>query len=231
MKKKILIIGGSSGLGLEIAKRYVSEGHNVCITGRNNPYLESATFVEFQINSDTSSLRRSIDGVIEKFPEVNTLVYAAGFYQEGHIDQLTDEEILLMTNVALVAPMLFVQRLKNNNPLPLKVILITSSSEYTPREMEPVYCAVKAGLGMFGASLVLDKEIGKVVVVAPSGIATPFWDGTNKDTSEMLDPHWLADEVIRLSGGVFKYKYAKILKNPPRTEVKVCNDNNGESLL
>jgi NAD(P)-dependent dehydrogenase (short-subunit alcohol dehydrogenase family) len=231
MKKKILIIGGSSGLGLEIAKRYVSEGHNVCITGRNNPNLESATFVEFQINSDTSSLRRSIDGVVENFPEVNTLVYAAGFYQEGHIDQLTDEEILLMTNVALVAPMLFVQRLKNNNSLPLKVILITSSSEYTPRELEPVYCATKAGLGMFGASLVLDKEIGKVVVIAPSGIATPFWKGTNKDTSEMLDSCWLADEVIKLSGGEFKYKYARILKNPPRTEVKVCNDNDGKSLL
>lgn len=231
MKKNILIVGGSSGVGLEIATRYIPDGHNVCITGRKNPNLNGATFIEFNIDSNTSLLGKRIDDVIVKFPEINTLVYSVGFYQEGHIDKLSDEEIILMTNVGLIAPMLFVQRLKNNNELPLKVILVTSSSEYTPRETEPVYCATKAGLGMFGSSLVLDQEIGKVLVVAPSGIATPFWKGTNKDTSKMLNSGWVADEIIRLSGGEFKYKYAKILKNPPRTEVEICNNNEGESLL
>jgi len=39
MKKHILIIGGTSGLGLELARQYNALGHHVTVTGRKNPNL------------------------------------------------------------------------------------------------------------------------------------------------------------------------------------------------
>lgn len=230
MKKNILIVGGSSGVGLKLAEHYVAEGHHVCITGRKDPNLTGAQFHAFAITDRGEDLAREADALVAAFPAVNTLVYAAGYLQRGHIDDLDDAALSTMVNVGLLGPMMLVQRLKAGTAGPLKVMLITSSSQYTPREHEPAYCATKAGLGMFGASLVRDDGIGKVLVVAPSGIDTPFWAGTQEDTATMLAPDWVADQIVALSGGVFKYKYAKLLRNPQRVEVVTCLDNSLESL-
>ncbi len=231
LHKNILIIGGTSGLGLELARHYVCEGHTVCITGRVDPDLHNAQFQTLDISSSSVQLEHDLNQLLTRFPLVNTLIYAAGFYQYGPIDALNTEDILTMTNVGLVAPMMLVNKLKHNNNNPLKVMLITSSSQYTPREKETVYCAVKSGLGMFGASLVKDPMVGKVLVAAPSGMRTAFWKGTENNLLDMLDPVWVAQQVIALSSGGFKYKFAKILRNPARVETIACDDANHQSLL
>lgn len=225
MKKNILIVGGTSGVGLELARHYTAEGHNVCVTGRKRPDLQGVTFHELSITHDPIRLAQDIDRVLGRFESVHTLVYSAGFLQRGHIDVLSDEALRTMVNVGLLAPMMLIQRLKIKSEYPLKIMLITSSSQYTPREYEPAYCATKSALGMLGASLVRDKGLGKVLVAAPSGIRTPFWDHTKEDIETMLDPSWVSDRIIELSSGAFKYKFAKILRHPPRVEVVECLDN------
>ena len=225
MKKNILIVGGSSGLGLELSKHYIEEGHSVCLTGRHDPDLAGAKYIEFNVDSDVSSLPKEIDAMLAQCPKLNTLIYAAGYSLRGLIDSYSDNDIIKMSSIGLIVPALLVQRLKNNLDTPLKLMLISSSSQYTPREQESVYCAVKAGLGMFGASLVKDMAIGKVLVAAPAGINTAFWDGSNKDRSGMLEAKWVSDKIVELSSGAFKYKYAKILRNPQRVEVQEMLDN------
>lgn len=225
MKKNILVIGGTSGVGLALAEHYLAEGHSLCITGRQNPDLAGALFRHFDITERAEDLANGVDCLLAAFPSVNTLVYSAGYLQRGHIDDLDDRALQRMINVGLLAPMMLVQRLKARTTGLLKVMLITSSSQYTPRELEPAYCATKAGLGMFGASLVRDHGIGKVLIAAPSGINSPFWTGTDEDTATMLDTKWVAEQIVDLSGGAFKYKYAKILRNPARVEVVECLDN------
>ena len=212
-------------MGLELARHYVSDGHTVCITGRQNPELQGAQFEHFDISANSVQLVSDIDKLLNQFQGINTLIYSAGFRQRGHIDELTDAGILQMINSGLSAPTLLVQRLKNKLESPLKVMLITSKSQYEAQEHEPVYCAVKAGLAMFGESLVQDMAIGKVLIAAPSGINTPFWNGSDEDTSSMLDAKWVSDKIVELSSGSFKYKYAKILRNPARVDIQETLDN------
>ena len=218
MLKNILIVGGTSGLGLKLAEMYAILGHTVFVTGRKNPQQSNLNFVPFSIDENSGKLIEEIDQLITKLPKINTLIYTAGFYQGGRIDTLNDKQILEMINIGLTAPALLIHRLKNNPGKPLKVMLVTSSSQYTPREQEPIYSAVKAGLGMLGSSLALDPEIGKVLVVAPSGMKTQFWN-MERDVSAYLDPKWVAEQIIELSSGPFKYKYAKILRYPRKVEI------------
>ena len=84
---------------------------------------------------------------------------------------------------------------------------------------------------MFGASLVMDKAIGKVLVVAPSGMKSTFWRNTDVDVSDMLETQWVAEQVVELSSGSFKYKYAKVLRNPERVVVEECLDNTLNSII
>ena len=225
MVKNILIIGGTSGIGLALATHYSQAGHKVCVTGRKDPYLENVLFFPLCITASSTDLSRDLDSLVKVFPGVHTLVYSAGFLQRSTIDDLDDDALLTMSYIGLVAPMLLAARLKPLAPTPLKIMLVTSSSQYTPRALEPAYAATKAGLGMLGASLARDSAIGKVLVVAPAGTRTPFWDNTQEDTSTMLDPDWAAQQIVELSGGAVKYRYAKLQRNPARVEVVETLDN------
>lgn len=78
---------------------------------------------------------------------------------------------------------------------------------------------------MLGASLIREHEIGKVLVVAPSGIRTVFCEGTEEDTEMMLEADWVEEQITELSSGAFKYKHVKILRNPARVGIVECLDN------
>ena len=143
-----------------------------------------------------------------------------GFYQEGSIRQLSDEDIKKMMNVGLVTPTLILNRILNRQERLPGFIAITSTSQWTPRIDEPIYTAVKAGLGMFAHSLSLDPQVGKVLVAGPAGMKTNFWVDAEKDTSTMLEPKWVAEQICHLYfEDEFKYNCARILREPSRIKI------------
>ncbi|MEN8137954.1 MAG: SDR family oxidoreductase [Bacteroidota bacterium] len=217
--KNILIVGGSSGLGLELAKKNHLLGKNVFITGRTNPEIDYLKFYPLSIKSSTEDVISQIDDLLTKTGNIDELIYAAGFNQESHIDNLSDEQILEIVNIGITAPAIFAQRLKSKFKNPIDIIFITSSSQYTPRELEPMYTTTKAGMGMLGASLSLDDGIGKVLVTAVSGMKTAFWRNIDKDISSFLDPEWVAQQIMNLSDAEFKYRFVKILRNPNKVDI------------
>ncbi|MFS4582196.1 hypothetical protein [Phaeobacter sp. C3_T13_0] len=68
--------------------------------------------------------------------------------------------------------------------------------------------------------------IGKVLIVATSGVAKERRQTIDENASSMLDPKWVAAEAVALSSGRFKYKFAKLLGNPAAVEVVDHLDNN-----
>lgn len=213
----VLIIGGSSGLGLELGLLLSSSNH-VIVTGRQDPKNKQVEFRSLDLSSK-EEVTKNIDEFINKIPQVDLFIYAAGFYQEGKISDLSDKNIREMINVGLVAPAILIQRiLKKQKTLP-GIMAITSTSQWTPRRLEPIYTAVKAGLGMLANSLSLDENIGKVLVIGPAGMNTSFWRKSPRDMSVMLNPKWVAKQTIKLYTNDFEYKFAHILREPPRVEV------------
>lgn len=221
--ESMLIVGGTSGLGCELAKKYSALGHAVVVTGRKDPEIPKIQYIHLPIGDNTDAVIQHVDAAMSQLDTINTVIFAAGFYQEGHIDSLDDRKIVEMINVGLLVPALLVKRLKNNAGKPVNIIMITSSSQYTPRELEPVYTSIKAGLGMLGESFSLDSGIGKVLVVAPSGMKTPFWS-VGKDTSGYLDVTWVAEEITKQFEGFYKYRFVKIHRNPPSVEIVQTRD-------
>ena len=61
MLKNILIVGGSSGLGLELAKNYSALGHTVLTTGRRNPGIPNFRFHKLAITANASQLIKDIN--------------------------------------------------------------------------------------------------------------------------------------------------------------------------
>lgn len=219
--KTALVVGGTNGLGQEIAAGLKAQGYGVYVAGRQKR-SEEFGYLPLAISSDpVTDIQHQLTVIASAIGPCDLLVYATGFYQEGFIDDLSDSNIKDMMLAGVEVPAMLLSRLlyvQDNLP---GFIAITSTSQFTPRQKEPVYTAAKAGLGMLARSLAEDDRIGKVLVAAPAGMKTDFWKGTNKDTSDMLDPKWVAEKVLQAYNDTydFKYKFLKIHRNPPRTEL------------
>ncbi|MBX6334986.1 SDR family NAD(P)-dependent oxidoreductase, partial [Candidatus Saccharibacteria bacterium] len=83
----VVIIGGSSGLGLELAKKFAVQGDSVIITGRTDLKEESVKFIP--LNLSEPELPKRIEAFVQDLPQVDLLVYAAGYYQEGRVTDLS----------------------------------------------------------------------------------------------------------------------------------------------
>lgn len=214
----VLVVGGTSGLGLELAKDFREAGDEVIVTGRREVTEDGIRREEFELAGN--DLAKRTGELVMGLPDISTLVYAAGYFQEGRVTDLSDDQIEEMLNVGGRGLIYFVREILKKQDELKELITITSTSGWTPRQKEPIYNFVKAGAGHLSNGLAEDGRIDKVLVVGPAGMATNFWEGSQKDTSTMLDPVWVADQVMDLRQGDYRYRFAKVMREPARVEVE-----------
>lgn len=72
---------------------------------------------------------------------------------------------------------------------------------------------------MFANSISQDERVNKVLVAGTAGMKTEFWDKTDMAVSTMLDPAWVAEQIIDLIKDDYSFRFAKILREPPKVEI------------
>src|SRR5690348_946361 len=92
---KVLITGGSSGIGLETARLLIASGARVAITGRDEAKLRRAAeeLKAHAIQADVSKpedAARMVEDTIRAFGSFNVLINNAGL---GHFAQLTELDV------------------------------------------------------------------------------------------------------------------------------------------
>lgn len=220
-----LVVGGTSGLGLELAL-LLARTHRVVVTGRHDPRNMSLTFWYLNLSSYSSlvsGISHSLDELVEQLPGVDLFVHAAGFDEHATIGDLNDKGIMDTLSVGLIAPAMLLQRLLRKQKSLGGFIAITSTSQKIPRLHEPIYCASKAGLAMLANCVAMDAAVGRVLVAAPSGMNTPFWRNRPRaDAQELLDPKWVAKQVLNEyeADDYTKFKMVSVLRNPPHVQVE-----------
>lgn len=213
----VLIVGGTSGLGLELAKLYAKE-HKVIITGRKDPKEHNLEFRSLPL-SKSVQLKQDIENFVGTLPHIDAFVYAAGFYQEGTVTELGTQDIKDMLDVGINAPIWFVRELLQQHGKLDQFVAVTSTSQWTPRLKEPIYTATKAALGHFANSVSLDPRIKKTLVAGPAGMTTEFWRMTEQDKTNYNSAHWVAGQIFEALTPDYSYAFIRILRDPARTEL------------
>jgi NAD(P)-dependent dehydrogenase (short-subunit alcohol dehydrogenase family) len=180
--KTAVITGGNSGIGLATAKRFVSEGAYVFITGRRQDELDKAvatlgsgvTGVQGDI-SNLDDLDRLFATVQAEKGHVDVLFANAGIGTRGPLGAITEEQFDKVFDVNVKGTLFTVQK-----ALPLmrsggSIILNGSTTASMGTPAFSVYSASKAAIRNFARSWALDlKGTGiRVNVLSPGATATP----------------------------------------------------------
>ncbi|MGF6575107.1 putative oxidoreductase [Paraburkholderia sp. GAS333] len=184
--RTVLITGGTSGIGLELAKQLVARRNTVIVTGRHPDRLQAAESSVPGLHaiasdvSDPASIESLYGEVSDRFPSLDTLVNNAGAMRNIKLNeswQLNDLTAEIDGN--LKGPMWMVQIFL---PLLLRqkrglIVNVSSGLAFVPFPAAPVYSASKAAVHAYTRCLraQLEGTAVSIVELAPPGTETPLF--------------------------------------------------------
>ncbi len=186
--KTILITGGTSGIGLELAKQLIPLGNTVLVTGRDPEKLDATrralpgVHVYQSDVSDPEAIAALHDRVLRDFPALDVLVNNAGIMRNLNLNQDRDlRDVTREIEINLSGPVRMVQKfLPHLKTRPDALIVnVSSGLAFIPLPLSPVYCATKAAIHSFSQSLRAQLAGTGVTVIelAPPGVETPLFRG------------------------------------------------------
>ncbi len=211
-KNTILITGGTSGIGFELARALLELGNTVIITGREHAKLDEARAQLPALHcvvsdaSDPTAITALREKLTAEFPDLNVIVNNAGIMRKINLNgpetdlvDLTREiEINLMGPLRMVKE--FLPHLRSKPAA--AVVNVSSGLAFVPFPISPIYSAAKAGVHAFTECLrvQLKGSTVKVFELAPPGTETKLFRGdfTKEDLggAKAMDVKVLAKHAV-----------------------------------
>jgi len=206
-KNTVLLIGGTAGIGLEIAKQLTALDNHVIITGRNQERLDAAASSLNNVTTVLSDVSKAddINLLVEKirseFPQLNMVINNAG---RALLYNLADPNQDAFAHAAdeMLTNYLSIIRI-NQKLLPVlkqqeasAIVNVSSIVAYVPGITLPTYAASKAALHSYSTSLRLSLEetTVKVFELMPPLVDTEFSKEIGGHNG--IKPSVVADELL-----------------------------------
>lgn len=203
----ILITGGGSGIGRELAQRFHDLGNSVIVAGRDAAKLDTTIAGRADMHtltfdaSDPASIDTFAAEAIARFPAINVLINNAGMLELEDLTVTGDTRVAERTIITnLLGPIRLTNALIDHLKAQADATIIntTSGLAFVPMKAAPSYCASKAGLHSWTLSL-REQLRGAVEVIelAPPAVRTELTPGqSTRDGYMPLDDY--ASEVMDL---------------------------------
>jgi uncharacterized oxidoreductase len=209
-KRTILITGGTSGIGRELAKQLLGRRNTVIVTGRDQAKIDAVnkelpTLHTFKSDvSDASAIAVLHENILARFPELDTLVNNAGIMRNLNLDQKRDLiDVTREIEINFCGPVRMIQQFLPHLKLRQDALIInvTSGLAFVPFPASPIYCATKAAMHSFTQSLRIQLRGTGVTAIelAPPGVETPLFRGEFAEETKRqkaMDVETLAKRAI-----------------------------------
>ena len=205
---KIIITGGSSGIGKQTAKELISKGASIIITGRDEKKLLKVALdlgcTAYHADvSDEEAAKASVDFAMEKWGSIDVLINNAGYAEFGLIHELNISKLKAVyeTNVFGAAAMakycsqVFMKQKSGN------IINIASTAAYKGFAQGSIYSTSKFALS--GMTQCWRAELRpynvRVMQINPSEVPTAFAQENREERQEesnKLSPKEISDAIV-----------------------------------
>lgn len=209
---RVMIWGGTRGLGRELARASLTRGHPTIVTGRGRTRPDDLEREIGFIRADFTTIdgpdndTRDMVGSGFYTASLNTdiLFWCAGTWLRRPLHLCTFDEVQDLFNVHLVVPALHLRHLfelraqSDIHGWPFHLVTIASSSARKVRDDgQAAYGAVQAGKVQFARNLCAESPglISRSTIVRPGGMKTEFFRGSDVDTSAFADPVKVAEAI------------------------------------
>ena len=182
--KRALITGGTTGIGLETARRFLAEGARVAITGKNSTTLENAmkelgsgVLAIASDASDAAAQKGVAETLRREFGGLDILFVNAGIADLKPIEQWDEAAFDRTFAINVKGPYFLVQALLPVFANPASIVINASVNAHIGMPNTSVYGASKAAVLSLARTLsgeLISRGI-RVNAVSPGPISTPLY--------------------------------------------------------
>lgn len=171
-----LVVGASSGIGLEVAAKLASAGYKTVNISRSVCPSERIRSISADI-SQGSELEEAVKSVGEDYGRIDVLVYSAGFSMAAPVEYVKERDYRYLFEVnyfgALRCAQAAIPFMKEGGG---KILFVGSLAGVLPVPFDGFYSSSKAALDLLAKELRLELKPYKIYVtsVQPGGTATGF---------------------------------------------------------
>ena len=192
--KNALITGGTTGIGLETARRFLAEGARVAITGRNPETLEGArrelgnsVLVIPSEAGDIPGQGKLAEIIRGQFERLDIVFINAGIVEMRPLEKWDESGFDRSFDINFKGPFFLIQALLPVLNNPASIVLMTSINSHIGMPNSSVYGATKAALLSLARTLsgeLISRGI-RLNAVTGGPIATPLYGKLGMGETEL----------------------------------------------
>lgn len=187
MKKLVIVTGASSGIGMELAKRFSEQGHPILMLARRNDLMEKMELPNTICRSvdvtDLKGMETAIREAEAVYGKADLLINCAGLMLLGYPDKqdYVEWERMIDVNVKGIltgTKVVLSDMIERNEGT---IINISSIAGRKTFDQHSVYCGTKYAVHAITESMrkeVADSNV-RIIVIAPGVVETPLLSHTS----------------------------------------------------
>lgn len=192
-KKVVLISGVSSGIGLELAKKFINNNYIVYGVGRRDFSLSGLHYIKKDITKEESIIE-IIDLIVKREKQIDIFINNAGMGISGPVEYTKKADIENIFNVNLHSAVFFIQ-----NILPVmrkqqhgKIIFVSSVASDISIPFQVFYSVTKSGIDKLAEGLRSEVHSFNIQIctVNPGDTATAFTAVREKQILKENNPYF-----------------------------------------
>lgn len=215
--KKAVVVGGSNGIGLAIAKNLIARNYHVIILDMAKPDMaDSDNFTYYPCN--LLDFNEKLFQELSSAPEVNVLMITAGFGRVANFEYLHPTEIqnLLMVNTVAGIKIIryFYERIASKERFYCGMMGSIAGLLSSP--LFSVYAASKAAIYRFIESVNIELEVkgteNRILNISPASIQGTKFNGGSNEPSRVEELAGRIVEKMFASEELFIPQYEEIYR-------------------
>ena len=186
----ILIVGGSSDIGLNLAKYLKDNNYNVIATYNEHEFnISGITSLKCNLLEE-KDIEKTIKYVNDKYGRIDVLINMAAIYYDDEFLNLTKEELMNAFEVNLVGAFLMCQAYERNTQNGMVINIGSTDGIDTFNEYNIIYSMTKAALINMTKSISMASQ-NRIYCLCPNWI--------DSDSTKKTDKTYLLNELKRIN--------------------------------